>query len=822
MLKNYFKIAFRNLLRNKGQSVILIGGLAIGMAACMLLLQYVGFEMSFDNFHAKKDRIFRVVNERIQNGKSIQKGTITYPTIGAAMQSDFPEIANHARVKPGGNVYIRHDDKLSEQEGLLWADEHFLEMFDFPLLAAEGVKLLDETNEVILTRSVADQYFPGAKGRYDQVVGEEIFMENDDNPFKIVGVAEDVPANSFLQFNVLVSYDSFIRIRGKDADESWTWSDFWHFLELKPDADPVALEAKFPAFSERHFRGTEVSGSREVFSLQALKDAHLYSAGLEYEIGVTANGKAVWSLLIIAFFILVLAWINYVNLSSARAIERAKEVGLRKVVGARRGMLIGQFLTESFVINALALAVAWELVRLVKPWFSSNFGLDSSALHFTGSGSYSLAVMMLALVAAGVLASGAYPAWLLSSSHISNVLKGGPASGAGGIRGGGAGLRKGLVVFQFTASIALITGTWLVARQIAYMNRQDLGMDIEQVITVNSPRLFRFDSTFIDKVHAFKDKLLTNAHILHAATSNRTVDDNWHGRVFQIEKTGDNPGSEQYTCSFIVTDYDYADTYGMKPAAGRFLRETDYAWNQDFDKVVLNEAAVKMFDYPSAESALGQTIKVWNRDRTIVGVLPDFHEMSLHHPIEPLLFIPSIGTYDKISIRMDGNDMEATLGFAQSTFESFFPGNVFQYKFLDESYQRLYEADRRFGRILGFFTLLTVLIACLGLFALASYMTFLRTREIGIRKVLGASTAGIVALLSGDFLKLVLAGLALAIPLAWYFANRWLQEYPYRIDIDWWVFVLAGALALGIAFLTVSFQSIRAALTNPAKSLKSE
>ena len=820
MLSNYFKLTLRQLWKNKAQSAILIGGLAAGMMACILLLQYVNFELGFDAFHTKKEHLYRVVNERIQNGKTIQKGTITYPAIGAAMQRDFPEVANHTRMAPNGDVFIRFEDKLAVHEGMLWADEHLFEMFDFPMLAQTGDKLLGAANEVVLSRSVADQYFPGAKGHYESVLGKAVFLNTDTDPYKIVGICADVPANSFLQFQVLASFATYIKVNGKDADESWTWSDFWHFLELKPGTDVKVFEAKLPAFSDRYFRGTEVSGSKEVFSLQALRDAHLYSAGLEYEMGKTANGRAVWALLVIAFFILVLAWINYVNLSSVRAIERSKEVGLRKVVGAKRSALMGQFLTEALVVNILAMLLAWGGASVLKSGFARNFELESADLHFFNTENLGLPLAMLGLVLAGVLASGAYPAWLLSSPQLASVLRG---TGFKKLHGGGEQLRKGLVIFQFTASIALITATWLVSRQIRFLSQQGLGVDIEQIVTLEGAKLTQWDSTFIGKMNAFKDKLLSNPHVLSAASSNRTIDDNWHGRAFKIEKTSDHPSGEQFTSSFINTDHHYTETYGMKLLSGRFFRETDY--NPDarkLDKIVLNASAVKMFGYASNELAIGQTLKTRGQNWSIIGVLPDFHELSLHHAIEPLIFFPYYSPYDKVSLRLDGKDMAATLGFVQATFKEFFPGNVFEYAFLDESYQKLYEADRRFGRILGFFTLLTILIACLGLFGLASYVTFLRTKEIGIRKVLGASTAGIVGLLSKDFLKLVAIAIVLASPIAYYFMQKWLSDFAYRIDIQWWMFVAAGTAAVTLAFLTVGFQSVKAALTNPVNSLRSE
>ncbi len=788
------------------------------MGACMLLLQYVGYEMSFDRFHTKADRIYRVVNERFQDGKSIQKGTITYPTIGGAMARDFPEIANHTRIMESGKVFLRLGDKIEEQKGVFWTDEHFMEIFDFPVLAKEGDQSLKETYEVAVARSVAEVYFPWAKGNFSAVIGKELFLGNGKNPFKVTAVFEDVPANSLLQFKVLASFATITQERGKEATESWTWSDFWHFIELKPGTDAAALQAKFPAFSDRYFQGTKVSGSQEVFSLQALKDAHLYSKNLEYEIGQTANGRAVWSLLVIAFFILIIAWINYVNLSSVRAIERAKEVGVRKAIGANRGQLVGQFMSEALLVNLAAAAVALPLVQAIKPWFSANFDIESDKLSLFSEGLYAMPLALAALICMGILISGAYPAWLLSSSSIAGVLKGMFQKSLGG-----GGLRKGLVVFQFTASIALITATWLVSWQINYMSRQDLGVDIDHVMTINPPSLTNWDSTYIGKMDAFKGALTAHTSIKAAAASNRAPGDPFLGRIFQIQKLGESGSDQSYTCGFINADFNYAATYNLEPLAGRFFQKNDH--HPDFNKlesIVVTQSAVKMFGYNSNEAALGQSVRFWNQNWHVVGVLPDFHQKSLHHAMEPLLFVPSYSSSNQISIRVAGDHLDETIAFTQKTFLEFFPGNVFKYAFVDENFQKLYEADTRFGNILGFFTLLTILIACLGLFGLASYTTILRTKEIGIRKVLGASVAGITGLLAKDFLKLVLIAIALATPIAWYFMQLWLTDFAYRIEIQWWMFALAGLAAIIVAFVTVGFQSLRAALANPVKSLRSE
>ncbi|MEZ4955134.1 MAG: FtsX-like permease family protein [Saprospiraceae bacterium] len=819
MFEKNLKLAFRNLLRNKSQSAILIGGLTAGMTACILLLLYVKFELSFDEFHAKKENIYRVVNQRFQNGKSVQKGTITYPTIGPTMMAEFPEIKNSTRIGYSSDMMLVQGERVNPLGTGLWVDEHFFEIFDFPILTSEGLNILDEPNEVVLPRRIAEQYFPMAKGNYERLIGEELKIERYPEAFKIVAVCEDAPANSLLEFDLLCSYASSIRYWGEGADNSWTWSDFYHYLELAPGTDVAALEAKFASFSERHFHGAEVSGSEEVFTLQPLSQAHLYSSDLEYEIGRTANGQAVWALLAIAFFILVIAWVNYVNLSSARAIERAKEVGVRKVIGARRSQLIWQFLTEALTINTTSLILAFGLVQILRPWFAYNFGLEASALSFLGGADSNMYLLLtlLALIAAGVAVSGAYPAWMLSSPHVSSVLKGIFTKDIGG-----AGIRKGLVIFQFTLSIALITATWFVSRQIHFMTQQDLGINVDRVLSINSPEMTNWDSTFIGRMDAFKAELTNHPEIISASTSDRAPGERM-SRAFQIKKVSDGESGKTYSSNTLQTDFGYAETYGLQPVAGRFFRQNDHNSDVRFlDKIVVNEAAVRMFGFANSEAAIGQQLEVYGTKLNIIGVLPDFHQQSLHHAIEPIIFAPFYGNGNQLSLKVSDRNLDQTLAYIQTTYKSFFPGNAFQYSFVDDRFQRLYESDIRFSHILSFFTLLTILIACLGLFGLVSYMTFLRTKEIGVRKVLGASSASIVALLSKDFLKLVFFSLIIGAPLAWFAISKYLRDFAYHINMDWWVFVLTGLVAVGVAFLTVSFQSIKAAIANPVESLRSE
>lgn len=819
MFVNFLKITLRNLLKNKTQSFILIGGLTIGMATCILLLQYVSYELSFDRFHKNQDNIYRVLNQRFQNGQSVQKGTITYPTIGPTMKMEYPEIKNMTRLAFSTDVMISQGDRVEPVEPGLWVDEHFFEIFDFEMLAGERIDLMSQPNEMILTRQLADKYFPAAKGNYEMVIGEELAVDRYEDNFKIVAVCEDVPANSHLDFDLLLSYASCIRYWGAGADESWTWSDFYHYVQLAPGTDVAKLEAKFADFSERHFRGAEVSGSEEVFTLQALSDAHLYSSDLEYEIGQTANGRAVWSLLIIAFFILFLAWINYVNLSSVRAIERAKEVGVRKVVGATRKQLIGQFLTEAILVNLLSLFIAFLMVELLSPWFAANFGIKVAALSLFSGLHFNtyLFAGLVGFIALGILISGAYPAWLLSSTEMVSVLKGFFSRNSNG-----AWLRKCLVVFQFTMSVALITGAYLVAQQIDFMTKQDLGINIDEVMIINSPEMTVADSTFIEKMNTFKSALVAIPGIESATTSNRSPGERM-GRAFNIRRKGAGPEGQTFTSNLVATDYTYGETYDIETLAGRYFRLEDHNINgSEVDKIILNEAARKMLGFADAEKAVGASVNIYERDWQIVGVIPDFHQRSLHHAIEPIMFMPFYGTNNQLSVKVSGDNVEQIISQLKTTYATFFPGNTFQYSFLDERFQQLYEADIRFGNILSFFTLLTILIACLGLFGLASYTTFLRTKEIGIRKVLGASVSGIIALLAKDFLKLVLLSVLIAAPLAYFFLEKWLADFAYKIEMPWWVFAMAGGLALGLAFLTVGAQSLKAALHNPLESLRNE
>jgi len=818
MLKNYLKIALRNFARNKLYTGLNLLGLTVGMAACLLILQYVSYEFSYDRFHDKADHIYRVVNDRYQSGKRVQAGTITYPAVGPQMDEDFPEVVNHTRIFPRNSIIISRDKETLRSTNSLYVDENFLDIFSFQLLAGSRATALEKAHELIITEKVARRFFDVEDGDYGKILGETIRIDRDEQPYQVTGVLADFPENSLLKPDLIASYATLIQYMGAgQVDVNWVWSDFYHYLELKPGADVAALEAKFEAFSERHFQGEKISGAEERFYLQPLKEAHLNSSGLEYEIGELSSGKAVWALLLIALSILLLAWINYTNLSSVRAIERAKEVGIRRVAGARRGQLIRQFLTEAALANAASLALAAYLVHLLQPWMSARLGVTLSWAYLA-SGSRLQAILLAGLAAwivGGLLLSGLYPSFLLSRQQTVHVLKGVYQQSPGSRH-----LRRGLVVFQFAASIALISTTWAVFQQLRFMSRQDLGVDVGQMLRISPPELTGWDSTYIERLNSFKQELLASPGIEAVTASSRAPGERM-GRIFGMRRQGME--GQSLSSNFIEVDHEYDEVYGLQPVAGRGLRAADH--NQDWSliqNVLVNETAVRSLGLGKPEEAIGEVLDFWDKEWTVVGVLPDFHQMSLHHAIEPIVFLPVYNNYQPFSVRISGQQAERAMETIAAAYSRFYPGNLLEYQFLDERFQRLYEADRRFGKMLLFFTILAILIACLGLFGLASYMAFLRTREVGIRRVLGASVAGIVGLLSGDFIRLVfLAGL-IATPIAWYASRLWLQDFAYRIGLPWWVFAAAGALAIAVALLTVSYQAARAALANPAEALRSE
>src|SRR6186997_2395973 len=491
MIKHYLKISFRNLWKYKSFSAINILGLAIGMAVCLLILQYVSFKLSFDQFHKKADNIYRVVNDRYQQGKLIQHGTITYSGVGRAMNNDFDDVVQNTVVEPSGEAIITYNDKKIAEPDLFFADSNFLSVFDFPLVAGDKNTVLIRPTTVLLSEKLIEKIFDYKGKDYNQFLGKAITLWTDSMPYKIEGVLKNVPENSHLQFQMLISYRTLIN-NWKEAEYDFTQSDFWHYVQLKPGTDYKAINAKLGAFSQKYFEGNKISGSDETFYLQPLSKAHLNS-DFEYEIGKTGSATVVWGLLIIALFIIVIAWVNYINLSTAKSVERAREVGVRKVSGASRPQLVRQFLAESFLINIISLVAAFLLIIALQNAFNEliHHKLSLAFLFEKSLNGYSITIGLFALMLTGILISGFYPAFVLSSFKPILVLKGKFSTSKKGIV-----LRKGLVIGQFAITVVLIIGSIVVYRQIKYMTSQELGMNIDQMLVIKPPVLEEFDSSF--------------------------------------------------------------------------------------------------------------------------------------------------------------------------------------------------------------------------------------------------------------------------------------------------------------------------------------
>ncbi|OQP64268.1 hypothetical protein A3860_20035 [Niastella vici] len=816
MFKNYFKTAWRNLLKNKLFSLINIAGLSVGIAACLLILQYVSFQLSFDRFNKNVDNIYRVTNDRYQNGKLIQHGTITYSAIGKAMQDDFPEVINHARVRPSYGILINGEKKLGGQSGF-GVDNSFLSMFSYPLITGDRNNALTNPNTIILTETLARSLFDVRGSDFQGVIGKMILIDNG-KPYKITGICKDAPENSHLWFSYLLSYCTFYKTwEWKQADYDFTDSDFWHYIQLKPGTDHKALEAKLDAFSQRHFQGNKISGSDEKFLLQPLTKAHLYS-DYEYEIGKIASARVVWSMLIIAALIILIAWVNYINLATAKSVERAKEVGVRKVSGATKTQLVKQFLTESFLINLMALVIALLVVLLVQQPFNEliHQHLSLTYLFHNGLRGFNVVALLIGIIGLGIFISGFYPAFVLSSFRPILVLKGKYFSSSKGIH-----LRRALVVTQFAITVALIIGSLVVYSQMRFVSKQSLGINLSQVLIIRPPQLTQFDSTFISRESALQNELKRIPNV-HLVANSWSVPGNEMGRDFDLSLPG-NKEAAHFTTRKNGVSPEYIPVYDIKLLAGRNFDNADYNadW-KNIHNIILNENVTRLLGFKIPQEAVGKQIHVEGREWDVVGVVADFHQKSLRYPLEPLVLFPLFSTYSALSVRVNTKDVTQTMAAIKTKFDQFFPGNLFDYYFLDDSYNQQYANDILFGKIFGIFSAFAVLIACLGLLGLSLFATLQRTKEIGVRKVLGASVSNIVLLLSKDFIRLVLVAFIIASPVAWFVMNNWLNDFAYRIQISAWIFIAAGLTAVVIALATISFQAIKAALANPVKSLRTE
>lgn len=805
MIKNYLKIAWRNIFRHKGYATINIIGLALGIASCLLILQYVTYELGFDQQHAKKDRIYRVNQDRYDNGVLSTSWAAGAYAVGNKFKEAFPEIEDYVKMNQAGSVVVRKGDEVVKLEKLYYASSSFFSVFSFPLKEGDPSTALKEPNTVALSESLAKKLFGE-----NNALGKTLLFNRNKN-YTVTAVFRDMPAQSHMQMQALISYATFVAEVGPNntPETAWTWDGCTTYLLLRPGTDPRILEKKFGPFVTAQ-AGEELKqyNASVTYLLQPVTDIHLYSNRM-LELGANGDGKTTYLLLGIALFVILIAWVNYINLATARAIGRAKEVGIRKAVGSQRRQLILQFLFESALMNAIAIALAFVMVVSVIPAFNALTGMS---LEFTQLLQPRFWTTLFILFLTGSLLSGIYPALVLSSFKPIVVLKGKLVNTQQGVL-----LRKGLVVFQFAASLFLLIATGAVSRQVNYMKKQELGLNIDQTLVLKRPIVIT-DSTYRDQMIAFKQTLLGQSGISKAAISStipgQPVDFNAGGIRLLSQ---DAKISKQYR--IIEVDYDYIDMYGLKLIAGRaFSKE----FGTDKKAVVFNEAGLRQIGLQHAEDLVGKDIFFWGDTLRVAGVVADFHQQSLRDAYEPLILRIRPNARGYISLRVQAAQATAAISNVQQAYNKFFPGNAFEYFFLDDFFNSQYKSDQQFGKVFGLFTSLAILVACMGLFGLASFTTQQKTKEIGIRKVLGASVNSILRGLYKEFAWLILIAFGIALPLSWLSISRWLQGYAFRIDIQPWLFMTPLAVILLVALITVSYQTIRAALANPINALRTE
>ena len=820
MIRNLLISAIRSLKKNKFFSLLNISGLAIGMAVFLLIAQYVQFEKSYENFIPGKENIYRVKLEAYEKNELIMATAENYPGVGPALQTELPEVVSYARLYNMGyknNVVITNEnakpDRIAfRQRRFLYADSTFLPMMGYIMVTGNAKDALSRPFTAVISENYAKMYF----GKEDPI-GKTLRLRDDDFVDELVnvtGVFKELPVNTHLKFDVLFSYNSLYP-RGDWAVQryrlGWRRKDMYTFVQLKPGTDPKKTEAKFPAIVARYKPELKESTQRQVLGLQPLKDIHLTS-DLTEEPEANGNGRTVFFLGLIGVFVLIIAWINYVNLSTARALERAKEVGIRKVIGAVKRQLVSQFLTEAALVNLLSVLIAWGLAFLSLSSFNRLSGLSLDKSYLVQPWFITL-LGILWLV--GSLLSGFYPALVLSSFRPIIVLKGKLQTASRGVL-----LRKGLVVAQFIASIALIAGTFIVYRQLKYMTSRNMGMNINQVMVIERPGIADTSQTVFNlSIDAFRNEVKKDPTILNASSS-FTIPGKQREYKTIIKKYGDI--SDSTTVRFNSMDYDFLDVFKMKLIAGRnFSKEFP---NDDDTSVIITEKAAEQLGYKTPQDAIGKTIEIpqFGWKPIIVGVINDYHQLSLKKPLDPTVIACGMYNGEYYSLRINTANISKTIENVRKAWTTAFPGNPLEYFFLDEYFDRQYASERKFEKLFVTFAVLAIIIGCLGLFGLSAYTASQRIKEIGIRKVLGASVPDITKMLSKDFLKLVIIAIVIASPIAWWVMSKWLEDFAYRVNISWWIFVAAGALALMIAMLTVSFQAIKAAIANPIKSLRTE
>ena len=803
MLLNNFKIAWRSLQKNKSFSAINIFGLSIGIAAFMLITTYVRFEQSYEAENPNAGNIMRVTYDLYNGSEYVVTDCETHAGLGAEMKDKIPQVIDYLRMfSNDGLSDIRVGDRKFLEDLVYYADPSAFKMLGLKVVAGVPETALSNPFQVVLTSTLANRFFDKT-----DVVGESLHIAGND--YKVTGVVADAPPNTHLKYQVLLSHPS-LKVKNWYSEASWNSNNEYTYILVEPGTQVADINDHLDKISEQHAK--DLNNGK--FRAEPMADIHLYS-NKTFEPEVNGSYKIVSFLVIISLFVIVIAWVNYMNLSTARSLERAREVGIRKVMGSLKNQLVFQFLTESLVINLLATLVGFGIFQLASPFFRDLTGLPAT-VHFDGA---NLLMLFATLTVAGTLLAGLYPAFVLSSFKPVVVLKGKFRSSSHGQL-----LRKALVVFQFSATVVLIIGVCTVYLQLRHLRSVDLGLDMTQTLAIKVPVLENFDSVLYQRYNGFRNELVGSGLATAISRSGSLpgvslaeLNTSTLSRVGRKNETG------EYEYYWYGIDEEFVNTMNLKMIAGR-----NYSKNGTGNDgmVIINEEAVKRLGFDSPEQAIGADISLYNwrtqkNFSTIMGVVKNFYQRSPKEEHIPMVFQYSEAA-SYVAISLNTADMGSAVDQVEKAWRKHFSGEVFHYFFADDNFNAQYTADNRFGRVMVTFSALAILIACLGLFGLSSYTILQRTKEIGIRKVLGASVTQIVNLLSMEYMKVVMISSVVALPLAYWACTEWLSSYTTRISLNAWMFLIPMGLILTIALVTVSFQTVQSAVANPVDSLKQE
>lgn len=797
-----FTIAYRSLLKHKFYSIINLLGLAIGTAACLMILHYVHYEMSYEEFHKKAEHIYRLTLDGYKDGELLVQDAEMYPLAGPELKEQMPEVIDFVRLHDENRLVVGNEENRQRETRLYFTDPSFFSIFSVDVLQGDPFTALDDPFEIVITASKARQYF----GTTD-VVGKSLDLYGMGNEVKnamITAVIKDLPTNTHLKIDFLLSFIS-LQDEALNYQLSWNGNNEYTYLLMAPEFDKKAFEAKLDKFT----KDLEDQIGEEKFAIQAIEDIHLYSHKT-YEPEVNGDAKTVSFLSVIAIFILVIAWVNYINLATARSVERAKEVGIKKAMGCTRTQLVKQFLFEALLTNTAAMLLAVLMVYLS---FSAFRQLSGQPLVFRLFSDPTFGQLLLGLVVFGTFLSGLYPSFVLSSFRPTSVLKGKLKSSAHG-----RWLRQGLVIFQFLASVVLMVGTFTVYLQLNYMQDQELGLDIEQLMVVELPLDLRYDPQIAGKLGSLQEEWdrLSEVEIVAGAQAMPGSGYNLLNSSSGVSLEGDEQQEMSTTYYHYGIDAKYMESLNTQLLAGQFFR----AATDNSHKVIINYEAARILGFENPEQAIGEKL-TFDSISTIIGVVENYHFHSLKDHITPFIhWYSELNPYQYI--RLNTRNVQSSIKQLEATFDRIFPNSTFSYSFLDETYNRQYLAEIRFGKVFSLFAGLAIAVACLGLLGLSSYTSIQRTKEIGIRKALGASVGNILFLLSKSYFRLILIALIVAIPIANYLMSEWLLQFAYRISMHWWLFVLPGFAIICIALLAISGQTLKSARANPVKALRYE